>query len=155
MKTVFLFGNRECPRYLWMEIYAETEVLIKTYGQENIRFIVGHRGGFDECATVALAMVKSKYPQIKILKLIAYYNPTKKLCTLEEIDGTYYPEGLETVPKPYAIVKANNIVVDSCDAVICFVQREGSNTYKLLRRAKRKNIPVVNLAGRDLPEYKI
>lgn len=148
MKTVFLFGHRECPTTVWEVIYEEAEKLIKQFSEEEMRFIVGHRGHFDECATIALDFLKRKYPQIINLKLIAYYVPDKKYCCLESFDGTYYPEGLELVPKPYAIVKANNMMVDACDAVICYVCREGSNTYKLLRRAKRRGIPVANAYGR-------
>lgn len=153
MKTVFLFGHREVPHRTWMMVYDAAMEMINATGDGKLCFIVGHRGAFDESASGGLAILKLKYPQIILLRLIAYYDPFRKEYLLDEFDGTYYPEGLETVPKPFAIVKANQIMVDSCDAVICFVQREGSNTYKLLRRAQRRGIPVVNLAEWDLEEY--
>lgn len=113
---------------------------------EELCFVVGHRGDFDTYATMAMSVVKGALPGIKLWQLIAYYNPVKPHFTIDEIDETYFPLGLETVPKPYAIVKANNYVVSICDAVICYVNREGSNTYKLLRKAQRRGIPIVNLA---------
>lgn len=148
MKTIFLFGHRDAPNRIWREIYAAAEECIRKSDGGRIRFIVGHRGNFDGLATAVLVVLKSVYPDITILQLIAYYDPTKRQRLFEEVDSTYYPEGLETVPKPFAIIKANQIMVDSCDEVICFVRRQGSNTYKLLRRAQRRGVPVVNLAER-------
>lgn len=151
MKTIFLFGHRECPTTVWEPVYEEAEKLIKEFPDEKMRFIVGHRGKFDYGASLALDFLKRKYPQIINLTLIAYYDPhepNKKYCYLDGFDGTYYPEGLELVPKPFAIVRANNMMVDACDAVICYVLREGSNTYKLLRRARRRGIPVANVYGK-------
>ena len=146
MKTVFLFGHGDAPSHIWREIYSAAEESIQKSDGEQIRFIVGHRGNFDSFATGVLAVLKSLYPRITLLQLIAYYDPTRKPYLPMEVDGTYYPEGLEYVPKPFAIIKANQIMVDSCDEAICFVWREGSNTYKLLRRAQRRGIPVINLA---------
>jgi len=146
MKTIFMFGNRDLPSKVWRSIFDAVEEIIEESKGEPLRFIVGHRGRFDATVAVVLSALRAKYPQIKLLRLIAYYEPTKKRLLWEEYDDTYYPEGLETVSKRYAIVKANNLVVDSCDAVICYARREGSNAYKLMRRALRRNIPVVNLA---------
>lgn len=155
MKTVFLFGHRECQNCVWEGVYDAAEEFINRFPGEDIRFIVGHRGNFDQIATYSLIVVKQKYKQVKILKLIAYYDPIKRLYFPGEIDGSIYPEGLETVPKPFAVVKANNIMVNSCDAVICYVLRKGSNTYKLLLKAQRRGIPIVNLAETFPPDMKI
>ena len=146
MKMIFLFGHRSCPNQAWRGIYGAAEYFIKEFQGEEICFVVGHRGDFDTLATRAISIVKGCHPEVKLLQLIAYYNPVRPHYTIEEIDATYYPLGLETVPKPYAIVKANQYVVSNCDAVICYVNREGSNTYKLLRKAQRRNIPIINLA---------
>lgn len=155
MKTVFLFGHRDCPTFVSEGIFDAAEDYIKQFPGEDIRFIVGHRGDFDLVATYMLIVVKKMYTQVTLQKLIAYYDPIKHLYYPDEIDGTIFPEGLETVPKPFAIVKANNIMVNSCDAVICYVLRKGSNTYKLLRKAQRRGIPIVNLAETFPPDMKI
>lgn len=64
--------------------------------------------------------------------------------------GAYYPEGMEKVPRQYAIVRANKIMVDSTDWLIAYVRHGASNSRKLLeyaqRREKKGPIRIVNLA---------
>lgn len=51
-------------------------------------------------------------------------------------DGTYYPEGLENTPRPFAIVKANRLLTDSCDWLICYVRHGVGNSGNLLKYAR-------------------
>ncbi len=64
-------------------------------------------------------------------------------------DGTYYPEGLEKTPRPFAIVKTNRIMVDTCDWLICYVRHGASNSRNLLeyaqRRANKRIIRIKNI----------
>ena len=53
-------------------------------------------------------------------------------------DGTYCPEGLEKTPRPFAIVKTNRIMVDTCDWLICYVRHGASNSRNLLEYAQRR-----------------
>ena len=53
-------------------------------------------------------------------------------------DGTYYPEGLEKTPRPFAIVKANQLMVDTCDWLVCYVRHGASNSRNLLKYAQRR-----------------
>ena len=72
----------------------------------------------------------------------------KKHFQPDDVDTTYFPIGLEQVPKPYAIVKANEAVLAQCDAVICYVWHTASTTQKLLKKARRRGIPIYNLADK-------
>ena len=49
----------------------------------------------------------------------------------------------------YAIVRANKIMVDACDWLVCYVRHGASNSRKLLeyaqRRAARGLIQIVNI----------
>ena len=152
MKMIFLFGHRYCPSETRSGILLAAERFLKEFQGEELCFVVGHRGEFDTCAAMAMSVVKKAHPDIRLWQLIAYYDPAKPHFTVGGTDETYFPLGLETVPKPYAIVKANNYVVSICDAVICSVNREDSNTYKLLRKAQRRGIPIVNLAETYPPQ---
>ena len=68
-------------------------------------------------------------------------------------DGTYYPEGLEKVPKQYAIVRANKIMVNTSDWLVCYVRHGASNSRNLLeyaqRREKKGLIQIQNLAEQE------
>ena len=52
-------------------------------------------------------------------------------------DGTYHPEGLENTPRRYSIVRTNQIMVDSCDWLVCYVRHGASNSRNLLEYAQR------------------
>lgn len=50
---------------------------------------------------------------------------------------TYYPEGMEKVPKRYAIVRANKLMIDVSDWLIAYVCHGASNSQMLLEYAQR------------------
>lgn len=60
-------------------------------------------------------------------------------------DGTYYPEGMETVPRRFAIVQANKRMVESVDWLIAYVRHGASNSCKILEYAQRRGLPCVNI----------
>lgn len=65
-------------------------------------------------------------------------------------DETFYPEGLKKTPRPFAIVKANRTVVNTCDRLVCYVCHGASNSRNLLKYAqlREKNglIQITNIA---------
>ena len=71
-------------------------------------------------------------------------------------DGTYYPDGIEKVPRQYAIVRSNKILVDTSDWLIAYVRHGASNSRKLLeyaqRRERKELIRVINLAEESRSE---
>ena len=79
--------------------------------------------------------------------------PTEALSGFE---GTYHPEVLVNTAKRYAIVRANRIMVDTCDWLVCYVRHGASNSWKLLeyaqRRAARGLIQIENIGENDSGE---
>lgn len=63
-------------------------------------------------------------------------------------DGTFYPPGMETVPKKFAILRANQYMLDHSDHLITYARHIASNTQTLLRYAKARKgrIKIENLA---------
>ena len=57
---------------------------------------------------------------------------------LEGFDGTFYPPGMESVPRKVAIVRANRYVVDHVDYLIAYAWHPASNARELLEYAKRR-----------------
>ena len=62
-------------------------------------------------------------------------------------DGTYYPDGLEQVPRRFAIVQANKIMVDASDWLIAYVRHGASNSGKILEYAQRRGKTKILLIG--------
>ena len=55
-------------------------------------------------------------------------------------------DGMETVPRRFAIVQANHRMVDGSDYLIANAWQPGSNSLKLVKYARRKkHIQVTNL----------
>ena len=148
MKSCFFIGHREANESVLPRLELEIERLII---EERVRyFYVGGYGGFDQIATTAVKQVKQKYPDITLMLVLPYHPAERPVEKPPGYDGTYYPEGLEKTPRPFAIVKANQLMVDSCEWLICFVRQGASNSRNLLeyaqRREKKGLIQITNIA---------
>ena len=60
-------------------------------------------------------------------------------------DGTLYPDGLERVPRRFAIVRANCAVIDRCDCAIAYAVHPG-NARNLPEYARSRKVHIANLA---------
>ena len=72
---------------------------------------------------------------------LPYHPFDHPIQTPKGFDGTFYPPGMETVPKKAAIVQANRYMVDTCGYLIAYVWRSGSNALELTDYARRKGKP--------------
>lgn len=111
-KTCFFIGNRHTPSSIKQQLIDAVEKHITEYGVGT--FTVGHYGAFDYMAQSVLQEAKKRYQDIK-LYLLTPYALNQKIYTPEGFDGTLYPDGLEIVPKPYVIVKANRYMIQHED----------------------------------------
>lgn len=144
-----MFGHATTPIDTISLIQAAAERLYQ--GQNTRTFIVGNRGSFDSQAAAAIKILKKKYDDISLLLLLAYHPAERSVDLTEGFDNSYYPP-LERVPRQYAIVRANQHMVDTADSIICYVNHIG-NTRRLLERAQRRQkkegIFVENVAEED------
>ena len=107
--------------------------------EEDIHyFYVGGYGGFDQIAAAAVKHTKQKYPDITLMLVLSYHPAERPIDTPNGFDGTYYPDGLESIPRRYAIVRTNRIMVDTCDWLVCHVRHGASNSRTLLEYAQRQ-----------------
>lgn len=135
-KSCFFIGHREADERLLPRLELEIERLIT---EENVRyFYVGGYGGFDQIAATAIKRAKKKYPDITLMLVLPYHPAERPIEKPPGYDGTYYPEGLEKTPRPFAIVKANQLMVDTCDWLVCYVRHGASNSRNLLEYAQRR-----------------
>lgn len=147
-KVCFMFGHATTPSDVLPLIEETAE---RQYVEQGIRtFIVGNRGSFDRYASTAIKALKRRYNDITLMLLLAYHPGERAVELSEGFDGSYYPL-LENVPKRYAIVRANQYMIDTADSVICYVNHVG-NTRKLLeyaqRRQRRSGMVVDNISDK-------
>ena len=146
-KRCFFVGHRETPDALLPAIQCAVEKVITEYGVNE--FVVGHYGNFDRLAASAVIAAKRNHPGVSLLMLLPYHPSESPVTLLNGFDGTYYPTGMETVPRRYAIIKANRHAVDNADCLIAYAVHTASNARKLLeyayRREKKRLVSVLNI----------
>ena len=69
--------------------------------------------------------------------LIPYHPAERPVETPPGFDGTFYPPGMESVPRRFAIVRANRYVIDHTDYLLAYVWHTASNAKALLEYALR------------------
>lgn len=136
MKSCFFIGHREADERLLPELVCVIERLIT---EEQVRFFyVGGYGGFDRMAASAVRQAKRNHPEITLMLVLPYHPSERPVEIPYGFDGTYYPVGMEGVPRRFAIVKANEMMVNTSDWLIAYVRHGASNSRKILEYAQRR-----------------
>ena len=148
--TCFFIGHREAPDTLLPLLEEAVERHIVEYGVPD--FMVGNYGHFDGLAARAVIDAKKRHPEVTLTLLLPYHPFDRPTPTLEGFDGTFYPPGMETVPKRVAIVRANRYMVENSSHLIAYAWHPASNARELVEyaqaREKKGTIRVENLAER-------
>ena len=135
MRTCFLMGQHDASDAIQQWVCEELDKLVVR--AQNI-------------VMEAIQGVLRQKPELYGYLLVAYHDSSDTVALPEFFESYYYPIALYEVPQRYAIVKANEIALNECDYLLTYCNRDGGNTGKLLRRAKRMekkgDLKVVNLA---------
>lgn len=98
---------------------------IVSYGVSE--FIVGHYGAFDSMAATAVHERKSKHTNIKLTLLLPYHPSNRKDDGIGSLfGGTLYPFDKPVLLR-YAIVKANEYVINRVDYLVCYETHVGKS----------------------------
>ena len=147
-KSCFFIGHRETPDNVLPILQEAVNKRIEDDGVTE--FIVGHYGNFDDLAAKAVIAAKQLHPEIILSLLIPYHPAERPIKKLKGFDNTYYPPGMEDVPRKLAIVRANRYMVDHVDFLIAYAWHPASNARELVEYAEKKMtkgiIQVTNLA---------
>ena len=126
----------------------EVERHITEYGV--YAFIVGMYGNFDDMAKRAVIAAKQRHVSVRLSFLLPYHPAERRIEKPKEVDELYYPDGVENTPRRYAIIKANQKVIDKVDYLIAYVSHPASNTIRFLeyanRREHKREIKITNIA---------
>ena len=144
LKSCFFIGHRESDEHLLPTLVNAIEQLVVS--EDVTCFYVGGYGGFDRIAASAVKQVKQRHPEITLMLVLPYHPAERPVEIPYGFDGTYYPEGLENIPRRFAIVKANKIMVDSVDWLVAYVRHGASNSQRILEYAKKRSVSHINLA---------
>ena len=143
MKCAF-FGHRDAPSELRGKLRETVVKLIEERGVTE--FYMGNNGYFDRMALSVLKELSEVYPQVDYYVVYAYL-PEKDG---EDFEHTIYPEGIEAVPRRFAIDHRNRWMVGQADIVVAYVRRSFGGAVKFVDLAERRGRQVI-----DLCEYYI
>ena len=130
MATVTFFGHRDTPK--------ETEptlrsALIDLIENKNATvFYVGNHGNFDAMVRRQLENLSKTYP-IKYYVVFAYM-PGKNNTPDEH---SILPEGIETVPRRFAINYRNKWMLGKSDIVVTYVTRPVGGAWEFKQMAEK------------------
>ena len=127
-KACTFFGHRDCPETIKPKIREAIIDLIKNHGVTM--FYVGNQGNFDRLVRSVLKEVTTAYPEVGYAVVLAYMPSTKKRA--DDFSDTLLPDGIEKVPKRFAIPWRNKWMIEHADYVLTYVTRPygGSAKFK-------------------------
>lgn len=148
-KACTFFGHRDCPETIKPKIRTAVIDLIENHGVTM--FYVGNQGNFDRMVRSVLKEVTTAYPGVGYAVVLAYM-PSAKVANLsEDFSDTMLPEGIEKVPKRYAIPWRNKWMIAHADYVITYVIHSygGASRFTILAQKAQKTILPIDKAYFD------
>ena len=135
------FGHKDAPKEIEPTLRS---ALIDLIEQKNATvFYVGNNGNFDTMVRRQLEDLSQTYP-ITYSVVLAYL-PTEKNKN-DNLTNTIYPEGLETVPKRFAISWRNKWMIHQSDVVVTYVTHNFGGAAQFKEMAKRFGKIIINLS---------
>lgn len=133
MKSCFFIGHRDAPEGIMPALVQAVEQHIAQF--DVCEFVVGHYGSFDRMAARAVICAKQKHPEVRLYLLLPYHPAERPVEPPAGFDGSFYPPGMENVPRRFAIDRANRYMIDHTDYLIAYAWKPGSNARNLVEQA--------------------
>ena len=139
--TVTFFGHKDTPKNIEPTLRA---TLVELIENKNVTvFYVGNNGNFDTMVRRQLEELSHTYP-ITYSVVLAYL-PIKK-SEYDDSTNTIYPEGIETVPKRFAISYRNKWMVGQADIVVTYVTHSFGGAAQFKEMAEKQGKTVIELS---------
>lgn len=135
------FGHKDTPKEIEPTLWS---TLIDLIENKNVNvFYVGNNGSFDTMVRRQLEDLSQTYP-ITYSVVLAYL-PTAK-NKYDDLSNTIFPEGLETVPKSFAISWRNKWMIQQSDIVVTYVTHNFGGAWQFKEIAIKHSKKVIELA---------
>ena len=138
--TVTFFGHKDTPKEIEPTIRTTLVDLIENLGATE--FYVGNNGNFDTLVCRQLEDLSQTYPIT--YNVVLAYIPTKK-SEYDDFTNTLLPEGIESVPKRFAISWRNKWMIQQSDVVVTYVTRTYGGAAQFKELAERQGKTVIEL----------
>ena len=124
------FGHRDTPKEIEPTLRSALIDLIEN--KNATVFYVGNHGNFDAMVRRQLEDLSKTYP-IKYYVVLAYM-PSKNA---EPDEHSILPEGIETVPRRFAINHRNKWMLTKSDIVVTYVTRNFGGAWEFEQMAEK------------------
>lgn len=133
MSACTFFGHRDAPDTIRPHLQTAIEHLIL---KENVTcFYVGNHGAFDRIVYSVLRQMREKYPHIRITVVLAYMPSSKDDCYGED---SLLPEGIEAVPKRFAVNYRNKWMLRRATYVITYITHTYGGAARFVDKARKQ-----------------
>ncbi len=143
MITCTFFGHRNTPKEIEPKLRL---ILIDLIENKNVvRFYVGNQGSFDYMVKRCLIELKEIY-SIDYSVVLAYLPGKKHNPEEESPTDTMLPDGIETVPRKFAISYRNKWMIEQSNYVVTYVKDTIGGAAQFKELAEKKKKAVINIA---------
>ena len=139
--TVTFFGHKDTPKNIEPTLRTTLVDLIENH--DATEFYVGNNGNFDTMVRRQLENLSQTYPIT--YNIVLAYIPTKK-SEYDSFTNTLLPEGIETIPKRFAISYRNKWMVEQSDVVVTYVTHSFGGAAQFKALAQRQGKTVIELS---------
>ena len=134
------FGHKDTPKEIEPTLRS---TLIDLIENKNVTvFYVGNNGNFDTMVRRQLEDLSHTYPIT--YNVVLAYLPTKK-SEYDDFTDTIYPEGIEAVPKRFAISYRNKWMIKQADTVVTYVTHTFGGAAQFKELAERQGKTLIEL----------
>lgn len=144
MRTCTFFGHKDTPKEIEPTLRSTLVDLIEN--KNVLNFYVGNHGNFDYMVKCCLTELKKLY-SIDYAVVLAYRPKIKCDSEQNSFTETILPDGIETVPRKFAINYRNKWMIEHSDYVISYVKYDIGGAARFKELAEKKNRIVINIAG--------
>lgn len=147
MSICTFFGHRQCPSSIKPNL---KNVLINLIEHQKVNvFYVGNQGSFDDMVYSVLRELSQQYSHITYAVVLAYLPSESKgeLSQSQDYTDTIYPEGIESVPKRFAIDWRNRWMLKQADYVVTYITHSWGGAAKYEQLARKHEKIIYNLSN--------
>ena len=145
------FGHKNTPQTIYPQIRECIEKLITLYNVDS--FMVGNQGDFDYMVLKALRQLKQEYPHIYYNVVLAYLPTQKQEYEAYDPLETFLPEGIETVPRRFAISWRNRWMVKESEIIICYIDHTWGGAVQYVKYAQNQGKEIINLSQKYFEKF--
>ena len=135
------FGHKDTPKEIEPTLRS---TLIDLIENKNVNvFYVGNNGSFDAIVRRQLEDLSNTYPIT--YNVVLAYLPAKK-SEYDDYTNTILPDGIEAVPKRFAISWRNRWMIQQSDMVVTYVTHSFGGASQFKKMAEKQGKTIIELS---------